>query len=179
MNSPKTIFFVRQIMLWASCIGLFASSYLLVVYITGLPIACGLVHGCDIVRGSAWAHPLGIPMPLPGVLFYTAIIFLLGARVFVQDEHGRLIGRLLMIGSTVGFLFSLFLTGVEIFDLHAYCIWCIVSAITSTMLFAVCLLDKPIPSSAEQSLAGMKWFFGSLVIFLIAAGIGMVYLLRM
>ncbi|HET9988647.1 MAG TPA: vitamin K epoxide reductase family protein, partial [Kofleriaceae bacterium] len=32
--------------------------------------------GCDIVRASAWSHPLGIPMPLVGLAFFAGMIAL-------------------------------------------------------------------------------------------------------
>ena len=50
-------------------LGAFASAYLLVDYVFGSGI-CLTGSGCDVVRASAFAYPLGIPMPLLGLGFY-------------------------------------------------------------------------------------------------------------
>ncbi len=55
--------------LLASIVGASASAYLLVEYLTGQPGICLTGSGCDIVRASAFAYPLGIPAPLIGLLF--------------------------------------------------------------------------------------------------------------
>jgi uncharacterized membrane protein len=60
----------------ASIVGAAASSYLLVEYVTGQPGICLTGSGCDLVRSSAFGYPLGIPMPLFGLVFYLGAIWL-------------------------------------------------------------------------------------------------------
>ena len=67
----------RVTMVVALFVGLFASAYLLYTYVTGGPIACALVSGCEIVRASKWAYTWGIPRPLLGILFYAGLFALL------------------------------------------------------------------------------------------------------
>ena len=65
-------------------IGLFCSGYLLYTYVTGVPIACAIVHGCDVVRSSRWATSFGLPRPLFGVVFY---VFILASLVIRAVSH--------------------------------------------------------------------------------------------
>jgi protein-disulfide isomerase/rhodanese-related sulfurtransferase len=53
----------------------------------------------------------------------------------------------------LGFLFSLYLSGVEAFVLHAWCTWCVISAITVTLICAVALFDilRPLPRPEPAS----------------------------
>jgi len=125
----------QYVMSVAALVGLAASSYLLYVYVTGGPILCGMggYHGCDIVRASPWAYIGPIPRPALGVLFYSAfialIIFSLTTKKY--SKHART-GLILL--AAIGALESLYLVGVQIFAIHAYCIWCLTSAGSSFVL---------------------------------------------
>ena len=66
----------RRIAIIGALLGAFASAYLLVDYVFGSGI-CLTGSGCDVVRASAFAYPLGIPMPLFGLAFYLAAVALL------------------------------------------------------------------------------------------------------
>ena len=66
----------RRMAIIGALLGAFASAYLLVDYVFGSGI-CLTGSGCDVVRASAFAYPLGIPMPLFGLAFYLAAVALL------------------------------------------------------------------------------------------------------
>src|SRR5580765_6756210 len=66
----------RSAALLAAIVGAAASAYLLVEYVTGQPGVCLTGSGCDLVRASAYAYPLGVPMPLIGLAFYLMAIWL-------------------------------------------------------------------------------------------------------
>ena len=50
-----------------------ASAMLLVDYVRPLPVFCGEGQGCSVLRQSAWARPLGIPLPAIGLLGFAAL----------------------------------------------------------------------------------------------------------
>ncbi len=54
----------RALALLSAIFGAGVSVYLLVEYTTGQPGLCLTGSGCDEVRASPYAYPLGIPMPL-------------------------------------------------------------------------------------------------------------------
>src|SRR5438132_525709 len=62
----------RRLALVSAIVGAGVSAYLLVEYLNDRGGICLTGGGCDAVRASAFAYPLGIPMPLFGVAFYFA-----------------------------------------------------------------------------------------------------------
>lgn len=75
--------------LGAAVVGLGASIASLIDYLGASATFCAAT-GCTTVRESAWAHPLGVPMPVLGVMFYLAAIalgFAPGAR-FARLRRG-------------------------------------------------------------------------------------------
>ena len=81
----------RRIGLVGALVGVFASAYLLVDYVFGSGI-CLTGSGCDVVRASPYAYPLGIPMPLFGLGFYAiaaALLLANPARTTSQPDPVR------------------------------------------------------------------------------------------
>jgi uncharacterized membrane protein len=55
--------------------------------------------------------------------------------------ESRTVSLLLLGVAGTGVLFSAWLTYLELFEIHAICQWCVVSAIIVTVIFFVCLAD--------------------------------------
>ncbi|MFB3923615.1 MAG: thioredoxin domain-containing protein [Terriglobia bacterium] len=149
----------KTLLLALSLVGLFDSSYLWWVYASpSRPMVC-LGSGCDEVRASVFAYPAGIPMPVFGVVMYAALLVLIFAEPLLSATLARW-GRWAVAGiSGLGFLFSLYLTGVEAFVLHAWCAWCVVSAIAVTLIFALAVFDllRPVAlPEASDALATLR-----------------------
>ena len=51
------------------------------------------------------------------------------------------ISLVLLLVATTGLLFSIYLTYLELFRIHAICQWCVVSAILVTIIFGVCVSE--------------------------------------
>jgi uncharacterized membrane protein len=118
--------------------GLLDTAYLSVEYIfPAEPLVC--VHGgrgCDVTRASPYAYVHGVPLPILGFVMYGALaIFLWGAKLHPTFRH------LPLILSGAGFAVSLWLTTIEATVLHAWCLWCLVSALVITAIFVLCILD--------------------------------------
>ena len=73
--------------------------------------------GCATVRESAWAAPLGIPMPLFGIAFFAAALVL----AFVERPRLR---KLLALG---GGAWAVFLIGLQAFSIGAWCKLCMIA----------------------------------------------------
>src|SRR5512135_1491704 len=101
----------KSFLLALSLLGLFDSSYLWWVYASpSRPMVC-LGSGCDEVRASVFAYPLGIPMPVFGVAMYAMLALLIFAEPLLSASLARW-ERYAVAGiSGLGFLFSLYLTG--------------------------------------------------------------------
>jgi uncharacterized membrane protein len=167
----------RRIILWASLAGLFVSTYLLITYVSGKPIVCGALHGCEVVRASKWAYSFGLPRPLLGVIFYTALIALLAFRGMYPHWHPRNAYRLMMLAATIGFIESAFLTFVQWLDIRAFCIWCVTSAVMATVIFAAVWFDKPIETEQHNVMQELKFLFWSFVAAVIVGAVAIFFLL--
>jgi uncharacterized membrane protein len=116
-------------------IGLLISAYM-TAYKFGLlgTIVCG-TGGCETVQNSPWAVFAGVPVPVIGLLGYGALLVaaLLGVQPRFMDD--RRVALVLIAGASIGILFSAYLTWLEAAVIHAWCQWCIVSAILAMLIF--------------------------------------------
>jgi len=129
-----------------SLLGLFDSLYLLWVYTSpSSPIVC-FGGGCDVARASAYSHLGGIPLPVFGVVMYAFLVLLVFIHALLPPAIARWTEYAVALVSGMGFLSSLYLTGVEAFALHAWCVWCVTSALAVTGIFALSLVDLSRPA---------------------------------
>ena len=116
-----------------SLLGFLDATYLTISHYSGLVLPCTIVQGCEIVLHSAYATLFGIPVALLGAIYY-ALVFLFTLAYFDTKNHRLL--RHVAFGTTLGFAFSLWFLYVQAFLLHQFCQYCLLSALTSTILFA-------------------------------------------
>jgi uncharacterized membrane protein len=117
-------------------VGLFVALYLL-LYQMGFygSLLCG-AGSCEVVQASKYARFLGQPVPLWGTVWYAGLLVL--AFLGLGPANGkRWLDVLLALAVTGGLLFSVYLTGVELFILHAVCMWCVISAVLTVLLFVL------------------------------------------
>lgn len=117
-------------------VGLFVAGYLL-LYQMGYygALLCG-AGSCEVVQASKYARFLGRPVPLWGTLWYAGLLML--AFLGLGPAAGkRWLDVLLALAVTGGLLFSAYLTGIELLILHAVCMWCVISAILTVVIFVL------------------------------------------
>lgn len=116
-------------------LGILVSAYM-AAYKFGLlgTVVCG-TGGCETVQNSPWATFAGVPVPVLGLIGYGALF--VAALLGLQPRFGgdRRIAVVLAAGATIGLLFSGYLTWLEAAVIHAWCQWCIVSAVLATLIF--------------------------------------------
>ncbi|MBX3190502.1 MAG: thioredoxin domain-containing protein [Labilithrix sp.] len=97
-------------------IALVASAVLLVDYVRPAPVFCGADGGCGAVKRSAYAFPLGIPMPVFGIAGFLAIAF----AAMVPGRRAR-IGQA-MVASFAGIVaLGLFVVQATLNTICPYC----------------------------------------------------------
>jgi protein-disulfide isomerase/rhodanese-related sulfurtransferase/uncharacterized membrane protein len=154
-------------------LGLFDALYLWWAYTSpSHPLACMVGSGCDVVRASSYAHLWGFPLPLYGAAMYGALAILCFAEVMSGRVLGRGIRFLILVISAGGFITSLILSGVEAFRLHAWCAWCVLSAIVVTLIFILAIDGFWRPSPPPESLRMLNAVRGQFVFFLVALAVG-------
>lgn len=120
-------------------IGVLVSAYM-AAYTFGMvgSIVCG-TGGCETVQNSPWAVFLGVPVPIIGLVGYGALLAaaLLGLQPRFEDD--RRVALVLIAGAVIGLVFTGYLTYLEAAVIHAWCRWCIVSAVLATLIFVFTL----------------------------------------
>lgn len=109
-----------------SIIGTFVSMYLLLIKLSPAFAVCGL-SSCDVVSDSKYGSFIGIPNSIWGIAFYMGTFLLIAKNKL----------KLLLFSTFCGVLFSIYLTYIEAFVIHAFCQWCLLSAWISLALFVV------------------------------------------
>lgn len=141
---PKALVVILLIL---SFLGFLDASFLTVKHYLGLRIGCSLfnINGCDVVTKSPYAAVGPIPIALLGALYY---VFIFVLTILYWDLKKEKIILFIARFSIVGFVISLLLVFLQIFVIKAICLYCVGSAITSTLIFLLGLnvlkrLKKP------------------------------------
>lgn len=101
-------------------------------------LQCG-TGSCEYVQTSPYGDLWGVPVAFYGVLGY-AVIF----AVALTGLQPSLLSRrwptqFVAVLAAGGWLFTAYLTYVELFVLHAICRWCMGSAVVMTLIAAVAI----------------------------------------
>jgi uncharacterized membrane protein len=95
---------------------------------------CGLVSG----PGAPYASIGPVPVALIGLIGYTVIFLLTWLRHW-SPRLAEYLPELLVAVTGLAFLFSLGLTALELFIIHAICRYCMVSAAIVTVMFVLAI----------------------------------------
>lgn len=122
-----------------SILGVIDAFYLSLVKLTHTEVYCGGSTSCDIVNSSSYSMIMGIPIAFLGLGAYIiliVILFLEKRNVILREKNIYLNFGICLIG----FLYSIYLTFVEFFILHAICPYCLASAVIMLLLFTLSVL---------------------------------------
>lgn len=106
------------------------------------------INGCNDVAESPYARIFGVPIGYYGVVYYLDMLGLAALLAYDPWAQGLRIGAALL--AALGVLFSLYFMVLQIGYIHAFCIYCAVSAATTLLLTvtAVMHLKKPRASAS-------------------------------
>ncbi len=80
---------------------------------------------CDIVNRGPYGTFMGLPVSLIGIIGYGLLVA--GFTEKLRKPSDKELTRFLFMASLAGLVFALYLTSIEAFVLHAYCIICLMS----------------------------------------------------
>lgn len=122
-----------------SLIGIGDSVYLTVHHFTAEPVPCSLISGCETVLTSSYAElPGGIPLAaLGGAAYFVAFSLALLAAF-----GNRLMWTIFGVHVTVMALFTAWLVYLQAFVIGAFCQFCLLSALTTTVLLAIFIISR-------------------------------------
>ena len=124
-----------------SLIGLFISAYLYLYKIGRIgTLACG-TGACETVQLSSWSRFAGVDVSLIGIVGYAVLLavslFALQPGLFSQRWPAAALSLL----AGFGVAFTIYLTYLELFVIHAICRWCLGSAVIIVAILIATLLD--------------------------------------
>ncbi len=114
----------------------------LTLYKTGAigQLACS-VGSCETVNTSRWSQLAGLPVAAWGLGFYVLVLAVCLAGVQARWSESVIVSKALVGLTAWGVLFSGWLTYLELFKIHAICVWCVTSAVLVCVMFLVAILE--------------------------------------
>lgn len=124
-----------------SLVGILIALYL-TLYKIGVigDLSCTL-GSCETVNTSRWSTFLGLPVAAWGLAAYVALFALSLAGTADRHAGSQTISLLLVAIAAWSVLFSAWLTYLELFVIHAICIWCVTSAVVLVVILVVSVVD--------------------------------------
>jgi len=132
----------RMLVALVALAGVFVALYLTLYKLGYIGTLACAVGSCETVQTSKWATFLGLPVGSWGVAYYLGVLALALIGLTGRFAESRRLSDILLGMTGFGLLFSLWLTYLELFVIHAICQWCVVSAILATILFVLSWLDR-------------------------------------
>lgn len=150
--------FISLLFIIISIIGIADASYLTYEKIVGTEIVCGEGFDCGKVLNSPWSMIGPIPLSFFGLLFYLSV-FAISVIHFLSIDITPILSKvtkklglskpasinfiqpmeIVILLSIFGFLFSIYLISIMAFVIKAWCLFCLISALSSTLLFIVAM----------------------------------------
>ena len=143
LNQPKNLQIINAVLALA---GLGISLYLFYSKISKSSILCTPGSECDAVNASSYSMLLGIPVSAIGAVGYLGILTLALWAFFSQDTAPTWLPNARLVLASGGLFFAAYLTAIEAFVLHAYCIWCVTQATAMFLIFIALLYERRLGS---------------------------------
>jgi uncharacterized membrane protein len=118
-------------------VGLAVAAYLAITKLIGTPPVCGPLQGCETVANSGYSEWFGIPVAVFGIGFSVALVAV--SAVWRQTEDRRALVGAYALG-LLGCFVVAGLTYLELFVIHAICVYCVTYAMTIVAGFVVAVL---------------------------------------
>lgn len=103
------------------------------------PFVCPLRGNCAEVIHSEFSKFMGVPVELIGIIYYASIVVGHGLLVVVPATFDWL-EPYLLLASAMAFLFSLYLTFIQLVVLKKICTWCLISATLCLSIFLIAII---------------------------------------
>jgi uncharacterized membrane protein len=114
-------------------VGFADAAYLTATHYAGSSVFCGASGGCETVLSSEFATLGPVPIALIGAVYYGLASLLAWTP---GASWSRTTAGILAALTGLAFAISAVLFGIQAFQLHAWCRFCLVSAAITMFLFA-------------------------------------------
>jgi uncharacterized membrane protein len=131
-------------------VGLVIASYLAIVEVQGGTPVCGPIKGCEEVALSEYSRIGGVPVAVYGVGL-SLLLLTLAISWWKTDLYGLLLAHYGL--SLAGVIFEAYFLYLQVFVIHAVCIWCTTYGLSLILRFIVAFivwLRQPPPEHATS-----------------------------
>jgi uncharacterized membrane protein len=130
-------------------LGFVDASYLTIEHYRGVIPPCSVVSGCETVLTSSYSTIFGVPVALGGAIYY--FLILISVFIYFESKNNTPLKWSLLL-TIPGMIMSLWFVYVQVFILQSYCIYCLGSFLTTTILFVTAMdLFEERPEAIESS----------------------------
>jgi uncharacterized membrane protein len=136
MEYLSQVDFMHVCIVLISATGFFISFYIFFKKKTNNPLVCPMHGSCTTVIHSDYSRIVGMPVEHIGLTYYSLTAFVHAILFLRPLLETSLVSIILVVVSTLAFLFSLYLIIVQGLVLRNWCTWCIMSAFISSAVFA-------------------------------------------
>ncbi len=134
LRSPKLSKWIPWTMFSVALVGFTDAAYITIKEMSGQTPVCNITHGCETVLNSSYAQIAGVPVAVIGGIFYLGMIFASFLAIERKNTKALWLWSWVSIGAVA---FTGWMVYVQLGILDAICQWCMLSAITSTILFVM------------------------------------------
>jgi uncharacterized membrane protein len=130
---PQVLSWAPYAMMALACLGVAVAYYDSWSIYTGRLLWCPPpIDGCNEVAASPYARIFDLPVGYYGVVYYLYMLAMAALLAFEQRARSLRIAALAY--AALGVLFSAYFMVLQVAYIHAFCIYCLVSAITTILL---------------------------------------------
>jgi uncharacterized membrane protein len=102
------------------------------------------INGCNEVANSPYARIFDLPVGYFGVVYYLYMFLL--AALLAFDPFSRALRVAAIAYAAIGVCFSIYFMYLQISFIHAFCIYCLISGVTTLLLLLAALSHPRLPS---------------------------------
>jgi uncharacterized membrane protein len=154
-SAPAWLKWARGLLVIAMC----GAGYLALVAIHNGPAAgCGPESGCDKVLHSRWAYWFGLPVSVPAVLVYLALLastVLLQKNTSPDDQRGSWAAIIILSVVVAGA--ACWFVGLQVFVIQSFCKYCLTAHACGFAAALICLMNIPYATEPDTPM----WATGS------------------
>lgn len=118
-------------------LGLADSLYLAITTYLNVSPVCGPAHGCDVVQTSSYSRIFGIPWAYLAVIYYIA-----GAFIGTALDTSAFMRKAAVWFGALGVAVAAWSAYLQLFILHAFCVYCSALDVFAVILLVVALMAK-------------------------------------
>ena len=102
-------------------------------------MVCMLNSDCEVVVTSNYSKFLGIPVERLGITYYSIVAASYLVFAFAPQLSQNFYSVILLWATVLAFLFSIYLTYIQMAKIKQWCTWCLTSALICTVIFLAVL----------------------------------------